>query len=123
MGLAVFTTIPADLRVGRYRNFRVWQARYNGKHCKAPCGLAMLLRTPSGKRGCWETLGPEHGAYRVSKVVGDEDDFLSFTFKNPVPCVATLRDQAGEMAQFLAEDLQARLMQGTPEPANTGDSG
>jgi len=122
MGFAVFTTIPAELRVGRYHNIRVWQARYSGRHCTAPCGLSMLLRTPSGKRGCWETLGPEHGGYRVSKVVGDRDECFGFTFVNPVPCVATLRDGAPDLAQALAEDIDTRLVRGLAEPADAGTS-
>lgn len=108
MGFAVFTTIPADMRVGRYRNFRAWQAKYRGRHCQAPCGLALLLTTPSGQRGCWETLGPDHAGYRRSRVIGDEKELLGFTFDRPVPCVAAVRDKASVLAKAVARDIRNR---------------
>jgi len=107
-GLAVYTSAPAEVLQGRFRNLSAWQVSYAGSHCRAPCGLAKLRVDAGGRIGCMGSLELPLEALPDTPRRQDADTVRRLLLEAPVPCVAALGQRAGEVAAAVVADLERR---------------
>jgi hypothetical protein len=103
-GLAVYTSAPAEVLLGRFENMQAWTVSYAGDYCRAPCGLAKLRQTSDGRVGCMGSLAVPATDLPTTPS-RQEAHLLRDLMQNPVPCVAALRQDATELLQRLRDML------------------
>lgn len=107
-GVTVYSSAPADVLQGRFRNLAAWTIPFAGPHCRSPCGLARLRKDAAGRVGCMGSLGLPLDA--LPQLAGRADaaevDRLQ---REPVPCLATLAAEPGALVSFVRAALRRRL--------------
>lgn len=107
-GIAVYSSAPGDVLQGRFRNLANWTIPFSGPHCTAPCGLAKLRATPAGRMGCMGSLGVSlEGLPNVARS-SNPQAVERLLLEEPVPCIASLRDDPEPLAAAAAADLLRR---------------
>ncbi|UUX49331.1 lipopolysaccharide heptosyltransferase family protein [Nisaea acidiphila] len=89
-GLAVFTTVSGERRLGRHKNLDSYQVAYRGAHCSTPCGLAKVRETREGRIGCMGSLGCSLKDLKNVPSGPNADAVEELIFNDPVPCIAQL---------------------------------
>ncbi len=105
-GIGIYTSASARILQGRHQNLHLWQSSYKGDFCEAPCGLAKLRATASGKIGCMGSLSVPIS--ELNNLPNNSDKALAerLVTENPVPCVADLVHQKERFFAFLCADLE-----------------
>lgn len=106
-GVAVYSSAPGEVLQGRFRNLSRWTVPYAGPWCASPCGLAKLRRHRDGRVGCMGSL--QAPLEDLPGLPGGSDArVVERLFREPVPCIALLRDDPAPLLDFVAADLAAR---------------
>jgi hypothetical protein len=108
-GVAIYTSAPGDILQGRFRNLTRWTVPFAGPHCRAPCGLAKVRATVNGTVGCMGSLQTTLDALPNLPRGRQPETVKRLLVNAPVPCIARLSDIAGELAAFVAHDLDNRI--------------
>lgn len=107
-GTAVYTSAGAEVLQGRFRNLQAWQTRFTGPHCAAPCGLARLRVAADGRIGCMGSLGAPLAELPGLPVDADPALTERLVLRTPVPCVAALSQQRGDVVEAVLADVRSR---------------
>jgi|GEM_PF-492336 len=107
-GVAVYTSAPAEVLQGRFRNLAAWTVPYEGPHCAAPCGLAKVRQAADGRIGCMGSLQLDLAALPATPT-GRDAAAVTALMREPVPCVRQLRDEPQDLVRFVQADLAVRL--------------
>ncbi|MBM3489707.1 MAG: glycosyltransferase family 9 protein [Alphaproteobacteria bacterium] len=107
-GVAVYSSAPAEVLQGRFRNLAAFHVRFAGPHCRAPCGLAKLRETADGRIGCMGSLSLPLA--ELPKTPKRQDPALveHLLLAAPVPCVAALAADPAPLVAFVLADLAGR---------------
>ena len=111
-GVAVYTSAPAAVLQGRFRNLAPYEVPYQGLHCAAPCGLAKVRQAADGRIGCMGSLGLPLSDLPKTPTASDAAA-VQHLIENPVPCVQALGDDADDLANFVEQDIQRRIANAT----------
>ena len=107
-GVAVYTSAPGDVLQGRFTNLARWTVRFEGAHCRAPCGLAKLRQTAAGEIGCMGSLETTLENLPDTPSGQHPDVVERLLVETPVPCVGRLAGDPSELVAFVLADLKAR---------------
>lgn len=107
-GVAVYTSAPAEVLQGRFRNLAAFHAVFEGPHCRAPCGLAKLRRATDGRVGCMGSLGCAVADLPGTPKGQDPATVERLLLHQPVPCVAALAATPRRLVDFVLADLAGR---------------
>ena len=110
-GVAIYTSAPGDVLQGRFKNLTPWTVPFTGAHCQAPCGLARVRATVNGTVGCMGSLQTTLDALPNLPRGRQPETVKRLLVDAPVPCIAHLRDNTGELVAFVVRDLEGRLAQ------------
>ena len=110
-GVAIYTSAPGDVLQGRFKNLTPWTVPSTGAHCQAPCGLARVRATVNGTVGCMGSLQTTLDALPNLPRGRQPETVKRLLVDTPVPCIAHLRDNTGELAAFVVRDLEGRIAQ------------
>lgn len=108
-GVAVYSSAPGDVLQGRFTNLARWTVPYTGPHCAAPCGLAKLRQTAAGRIGCMGSLGLGLEQLPATARAANPAAVERLLLHEPVPCIASLRDDPKPLVDFVLADLAGRL--------------
>ncbi|MBM3508648.1 MAG: glycosyltransferase family 9 protein [Alphaproteobacteria bacterium] len=109
-GVAVYTSAPGEVLQGRFTNLARWSVPFEGRHCRAPCGLAKLRATADGRIGCMGSL--ETTLARLPSLPRAPDaKAVERLMAEPVPCVAHLAADPKPLVDFVLADLADRCVQ------------
>ena len=108
-GVAVYTSAPGDVLQGRFKNLTRWTVPFSGPHCEAPCGLARVRATQNGTVGCMGSLETTLDALPNLPRGRQPETVARLLIHQPVPCIAHLRDIAGDLVDFVVNDLERRV--------------
>ena len=111
-GVAVYTSAPAAVLQGRFRNLAPYEVPYQGLYCSAPCGLAKVRQAADGRIGCMGSLGLPLSDLPKTPTASDAAA-VQHLMENPVPCVQALGDDADDLANFVEQDIQRRIANAT----------
>ncbi len=112
-GVAVYSSAPGDVLQGRFRNLGNWTVPWKGPYCEAPCGLAKLRQTADGRIGCMGSL--EVGLDALPTTPKRQDSgAVERLMHTPVPCVAALSKQSGNLVDFVLADIRDRQVGSNP---------
>ena len=107
-GVAVYSSAPGDVLQGRFTNLDRWTIPFSGPWCTAPCGLAKVRQHRDGRIGCMGSL--EAPLADLPTLPGRADPRLvEQLFRDPVPCIAALRDSPSLLGDHVIADLTGRL--------------
>ncbi len=108
-GVAVYSSAPGDVLQGRFRNLANWTVSWKGPYCEAPCGLAKLRQTADGRIGCMGSL--EITLDELPTTPKDHDPVaVERLMRTPVPCIAALAEQSGNLVDFVLADIRDRQL-------------
>ena len=108
-GVAIYTSAPGDVLQGRFKNLTPWTVPFSGSHCRAPCGLARVRATANGTVGCMGSLQTTLESLPNLPRGRQPETVKRLLLDAPVPCVAHLRDNVGELVAFVIRDLEERI--------------
>ncbi|SLN20309.1 glycosyltransferase family 9 protein [Oceanibacterium hippocampi] len=106
-GVAVYSSAPADILQGRFRNLSAWTVPYSGPHCATPCGLAKIRQTASGRIGCMGSLGVSVDQLPTTPTRPDPAA-VTRLMREPVPCIAALAAEPAALVDFVRQDLSSQ---------------
>ncbi len=107
-GAAVYTAAHGDILQGRFTNLAHWSVDFSGPHCTAPCGLAKLRLDTEGRMGCMGSLQTGLENLPSTPKSANNREVERLLLEEPVPCVAALAEQTGQLVEFVVEDFNRR---------------
>lgn len=107
-GLALYSSAPPSVLQGRFRNLTPWVVPFVGPHCATPCGLAKLRIAADGRVGCMGSLALPLEQLPRTAQAADPAAVERLLLREPIPCIARMRDMASDIAAIAEADLSQR---------------